>query len=369
MSATNMTMEQRIAQIQQSLAQNPVNKFAENGRFFSWESSRDSQHYQVADDQPEQGSNSGVLKCINRTTNQTIILKALKVYGENPLERFVKEVAYQQLAAEMGFAPRVLHYGLGNVLFGLPPWEFLGKDMLFIMMEYKGQNLSKYLSQDPPLYDDQAYQLLARIQSIYSEMLAQGLTVMDLTAENIVVDSAGHITVIDFDPETTTYTRPSERPALADIIDSDEGLNEESTLVEIMGVQYPYQFECIYNLLFQGRHFPHRCGECGYVYDGNAQCLHPDGLPGDEDSSDDSDLEAYNYLEEGNDVPDYDNMTLAELKAKAREAGLSLEQLRAYGRLTTKKTYIDALSSDGATVPSEASYHQFSRIASYHRFV
>ena len=366
MSATNLTMEQRIAKVKQTMVQNPVNKFTEDGRFFSWESSRDSEQYEVTADQPEQGSNSVVLKCVNRATEQTVILKALKLYGEKPLERFVKEVAYQQLAAEMGFAPQVLHYGIGNVIFRLPS---LGADMFFIMMEYKGQTLSKYLSQEPSLYDDQAYELLARIETVYAEMLAQGLTVMDLTAENIVVDSAGHITVIDFDPQNTTYTRPSERPALADIIDRHEDMNEQSTLVEIMAVQYPYQFECIYDLLFQGRHFPHRCGECGYVYDGNAQCLHPDGLPGDEDSSDDSDLEAYNYLEEGNNVPDYDHMTLAELKAKAREVGLSLEQLRAYGRLTTKKTYIDALSSYGATAPSEASYHQFASIASYHRFV
>jgi hypothetical protein len=367
MAATHLTMEQRIANVKNNRYQNPVNKFAENGRFFSWESSRDSQQYLVADDQPEQGSNSGVLKCVNRANNQTIILKALKVYGANPLERFVKEVAYQQLAAELGFAPQVLHYGLGNVIFGLPSWEFLGKDMLFIMMEYKGQNLSNYLTQDPPLYDDQAYQLLARIESIYSEMIAQGLTTNDLTAENIVVDSAGHITVIDFDPDTTTYTRPSARPALADIIDRDEDLNEDSTLVEIMGVQYPYQFECIYNLIFQGRHFPHRCGECHYVYDGNAQCRHPWGLPGDEDSSDEDSSD-----DEPDDAaapPNYGTMTLAELKAKAREVGLGPEQLRVYGRLTTKKTYIDALSSEVSTVPSEASYHQFSSIASYHCFV
>jgi serine/threonine protein kinase len=368
MSATNLTMEQRIANVQNNLNQNPVNKFTENGRFFSWESSRDSQHYLVVDDQPEQGSNSGVLKCVNRATNQTIILKALKVYGDHPLERFVKEIAYQQLAAELGFAPQVLHYGIGNKIFDLPAWEFLGKDMLFIMMEYKGQNLSKYLTQDPPLYDDQAYQLLARIQSIYSEMLAQGLTPKDLTAENIVVDSAGHITVIDFDPgpydDITTYTRPSARPALADIIDRDEDLNKDSTLVEIMGVQYPHQFECIYDIIFQGRHFPHRCGECHYVYDGNAQCRHPYGLPGDEDSSDEDSSD-----ESTNDGRDYGNMTLTELKAMAKEAGIGPERLRVYGRLTAKQTYIDALSSGGATVPSEASYHQFSSIASYHRFV
>ena len=360
MSDTNMTMEQRIVQIHNYLNQNPVNTFAENGRFFSWESSQDRQHYQVSEDQPEQGSNSRVLKCVNRATNQTVILKALKLYGDNPLERFVKEVAYQQLAASMGFAPQVLHYGFGNVIFGLPS---LGKDMVFIMMEYKGQNLSKYLSQGPPLYDDQAYQLLARIEIIYAEMLAQGLTTIDLTAENIVVDSAGHITVIDFDPETTTYTRPSERPALTDIIDRDEDLTEESTLVEIMGVQYPYQFECIYNLIFQGRHFPHRCDVCHRVYDGNAQCLHLEDSneedSSDEDSSDDNDL-------------DYSNLPLRELKAMAFDAGLGSEELRVYGRLTTKQTYIDALSGLAggvATVPSEASYHQFSSIASYHRFV
>jgi predicted Ser/Thr protein kinase len=371
MSVTNMTMGQRIDRINKKWKENPVNKFSQQDeKSFSWESSRVRQEYTVAEDQPEQGSNSGVLKCVNRATNQPIILKALKVYGDNPLERFVKEIAYQQLAAELGFAPQVLHYGLGNIIFGLPAWEFLGKDMLFIMMEYKGQSLSKYLTQDPPLYDDQAYQLLARIQSIYSEMLAQGLSTQDLTAENIVVDSAGHITVIDFDPgqcdDITTYTRPSDRPALADIIDRDEGLNEDSTLVEIMGVQYPSQFECIYNLIFQGRHFPHRCGECHYVYDGNAQCRHPWGLPGDEDSSDeDSSDEDSNA---GNDQ-DYSNMRLTELKAMAKDAGFKPDQLRVYGRLTMKKTYIDALSSGGVTVPPEPSYHQFSSIASYHRFV
>jgi len=203
-------------------------------------------------------------------------------------------------------------------------------------------------------------------------MLAQGLATKDLTAENIVVDSAGHITVIDFDPATTTYMRPSDRPALADIIDRDEDLNEDSTLVEIMGVQYPHPFECIYDIIFQGRHFPHRCGECHYVYDGNAQCRHPWGLPGDMESSDeDSNDEDSNdgaQLEDGNDQ-DYNNMTLIELKARAFDAGLGSEELRVYGRLTTKQTYIDALSSGVSTVPSEASYHQFSSIASYHRFV
>jgi hypothetical protein len=196
-------------------------------------------------------------------------------------------------------------------------------------------------------------------------MLAQGLATKDLTAENIVVDSAGHITVIDFDPDTTTYTQPSDRPALADIIDRDEDLNEDSTLVEIMGVQYPHQFECIYNIIFQGRHFPHRCRVCHYEYDGYAQCRHPWGVPGDEDSSDEDSSD-----EDSNDGADqdYSNMTLIELKKMAKDAGFKPVELRVYGRLTTKKTYIDALSSGGATVPSEASYHQFSSNASYHRF-
>ena len=48
---------------------------------------------------------------------------------------------------------------------------------------------------------------------------------------------------------------------------------------------------------------------------------------------------------------DYGNMTLTELKAMAKDAGIGPERLRAYGRLTAKKTYIDALSSGGATVP------------------
>lgn len=360
-------MEQRIANITTTLDNwSNVNVFSQNGRFFSWSCGSDSQQYQVATEQPEQGSNSGVLKCVNRATNQTIVLKALKVYGDDPKERFVTEVAYQQLAAEMGFAPQVLHYGLGNVIFDLPSWEFCGKDMLFIMMEYKGQNLSQYLSQDPPLYDDQAYDLLARIETIYAKMAEQGLTTDDLTAENIVVDTAGHITVIDFDPTTTTYQRPSARPVLADIIDSNEDLNEDSTLVEILAVKYPHQFECIYNIIFQGRHFPHRCGVCHHVYDGNAQCLHRWGVPRDEDSSDED-----SSGEDSNDGQDqnYSNMTLTELKEMAKDAGFEPEQLRVYGRLTTKKTYIDALSSGVATVPSEASYHQFSNLASYHRFV
>lgn len=359
-------MEQRITNITKKLDNlNNVYVFSQNGRFFSWSNGSGSQQYQVATEQPEQGSNSGVLKCVNRATDQTIILKALKVYGDDPKGRFVKEVAYQQLAASMGFAPQVLHYGLGNVIFDLPAWEFLGKDMLFIMMEYKGQNLSQYLSQEPSLFDDQAYSLLARVETIYAELAEQGLTTDDLTAENIVVDSAGHITVIDFDPMTTTYQRPSDRPALADIIDSNEDLNEDSTLVEMMAVKYPYQFECIYNIIFNGRHFPHRCGECHYVYDGNAQCTHPCGLPGDEDSSDDSSSDE--DVIDDNDQ-DYGTMTLSELKATASDAGLGPEQLRVYGRLTTKKTYIDALSSRMTTVPSEASYHQFSSIAPYHRF-
>lgn len=261
-------MQDRLTNIEK----NP-NVFVEKEHSFLWSVGRGTpqEEYEVLPDQPEQGSNSVVKKCLNRTTNQTIILKALKVYDSNPTaswERFVKEVDYQQLVASKGFAPQILHYGLGNRILDLPAWEFLGKDMLYIMMEYKGQTLTKYL---PGLYDDQADQLQERIKSVYAALAQQGLIMNDLTAENIVVDRAGNVTVIDFDPENLTYLPPSDRPDKEDLIENNDELTPEATLVDIMAVAYPEQFESIENI-FSQHYFPHRCGDCKRVYDGQAQC-------------------------------------------------------------------------------------------------
>jgi len=154
-------------------------------------------HYTVIDD-IEQGSNSIVKHCVDDSDHH-VILKAIKAYDNNPLNQLITEIAYQQIASDV--APKIIRYGVGNIIFNLPSFEFLGTEMLFIMMEYRGITLGKYLSLFPSDYAD----IRTSVHSAVASMLANGLKPLDISAANVVVDQSKHACLIDFDPNNTTY--------------------------------------------------------------------------------------------------------------------------------------------------------------------
>tara|TARA_B110000858_G_C17799289_1_gene474312 strand:+ start:1911 stop:2852 length:942 start_codon:yes stop_codon:yes gene_type:complete len=272
-------LQARLNEIINNLRQPNIFKEIDLQRFtLSASASESGTCYTVIDGEQNQGSNSMVLHCVDNRGDD-FILKALKVYGDNKLERFAKEVAYQQIAG----TPEIIQYGLGNKLFGLPTWEFGGSDMLFILMKYKGTALSEYLQAELDAFE--FAEMSNKVKDAFAKMIAKGLIKKDVELANIVIDDEGNITVIDFDPQMTYYQAPLSRQqlrdwAVANPINDDDGynisdrINGNSSSIDIIKAMHEPFFTILDEILKP--YHPHvTCDTCGNRWDGHAQCTHP----------------------------------------------------------------------------------------------
>jgi len=190
-------------------------------------------------DQQNQGSNSSVLVVRNETTGLKVVLKIVKSYGDK--QRFQDEIAYQQWASP--YAPIIYAYGQGNVIRGWPSWEFLGSDMFFILMEYKGDTLEHYFES---VCADDFYAIREKVIDAFTHILERGLYCKDVSLSNIVINGEKNVTVIDFDPEMTEFGVVSAAASSAFFVNLMEILERANPMIT--------------------------CDECGHKWDGLSQC-------------------------------------------------------------------------------------------------
>ena len=144
--------------------------------------------YDTASKYPKaRGAWSRVMFLTKQSDGTRYVLKLMrdKYVESGGVDRFVKEVAYQQVAASCNLAPAVLSFGRCTI------HEYL-VNSFYILMVHSGQNLST------PIHAD----IMRPIYRVHTLLLRNcGLIKIDTSPENIVLNKrTKRIHLIDFDP-------------------------------------------------------------------------------------------------------------------------------------------------------------------------
>jgi len=149
--------------------------------------------YDTASKYPkEKGAWSRVMFLTKQSDGSRYVLKLMrdKYVQQGGVDRFVKEVAYQQVAASCNLAPSILSFGRCTI------HEFLVNNSFYILMAHSGQNLSQPIQTE----------VMRPVYRVHTQLLRNcGLVKIDTSPENIVFNKrTQRIHLIDFDPGAET---------------------------------------------------------------------------------------------------------------------------------------------------------------------